>query len=87
LYSRFATHLTDNRATGLWLYSIFEFQRGIGNVIGGLAGGFLVVDEAVLVDGRYGFGKYIGVIAFAGIGMLTSSLGAMGHFWKGNNIM
>ncbi|PMD60225.1 MFS general substrate transporter [Hyaloscypha bicolor E] len=89
LYSRFATHLTDNRATGLWLYSIFEFQRGIGNVIGGLAGGFLVVDEAGLVDGMYGLGKYMGVIAFAGIGMLTSSLGAMGHFWKGkqHNVM
>jgi len=43
LYCCSATALTNERdeveegtkrATGLWLYSIFEFQRGVGNMLG-----------------------------------------------------
>jgi MFS family permease len=33
LYCRFVTSLSSERATGLWLYAIFDFQRGVGNVV------------------------------------------------------
>ena len=41
LYRRFVTALTDKPTAGLWLYSIFEFQRGIGNLVGGPVSGIL----------------------------------------------
>ena len=44
LYCRFVTALTDMSATGLWLYSIFEFQRGVGNLVGGSVSSIFVGD-------------------------------------------
>jgi sugar phosphate permease len=81
LYCRFATSLTSQRATGLWLYSIFEFQRGAGNIIGGTVSG-LVIKGPVDATG-YGMGKYEGVVLLAGGSLLISSLGSFGWFFRG----
>lgn len=81
LYCRFATSLTSQRATGLWLYSIFEFQRGAGNIIGGTVSG-LLVKGPVNATG-YGMGKYEGVVLLGGGSLLISSLGALGWFFRG----
>ena len=73
LYCRFVTVLTDKPATGLWLYSIFEFQRGIGNLIGGPVSGILMRDV-------YTVPKYENLILFIGITFSISSLGGMSYW-------
>ncbi len=70
--------LTDKPAAGLWLYSIFEFQRGVGNLIGGSMSGILVTDVSTAA-------KYKNLILFIGIAFLTSSLGGLSYwFFKGH---
>jgi MFS family permease len=81
LYCRFATTLTDQRASGLWLYSIFEFQRGAGNIIGGPVSGLLT--NTSLVATGYGVVKYERLVLFVGIAFLIGSLGGIGWFSKG----
>jgi hypothetical protein len=80
LYCRFATALTGRRATVLWLYSILEFQRGAGNIIGGSVSGLLAKEPLDLTG--YGVIKYEGVILFVGVGLLVSSLGGAGVFFE-----
>jgi sugar phosphate permease len=70
LYCRFATSLTSQRATGLWLYSIFEFQRGAGNIIGGSVSGLLVKVNVAATS--YSMGKYDGIVLLVGGSMLVS---------------
>ena len=81
LYCRFATSLTSQRATGLWLYSIFEFQRGVGNIIGGSTSELLV--KGKLDATSYGMGKYDGLVLLVGGSMIVSSLGGFGWFFRG----
>jgi hypothetical protein len=81
LYCRFATSLTSQRATGLWLYSIFEFQRGAGNIIGGSVSGLLVKVNVAATS--YSMGKYDGIVLLVGGSMLVSSLGGFGWFFRG----
>lgn len=81
LYCRLASSLTSQRATGLWLYSIFEFQRGAGNILGGVVSGLLVRGEPD--EAGFGMGKYEGVVLLVGLAMLTSSLGGFGWFFRG----
>lgn len=91
LYCRFATALTNEvdgggvedgckRATGLWLYSIFEFQRGLGNIVGGVVSGVIVKGEVVEI--AYGVGRYQWLVVFVGGCMLISCLGGFGWFLK-----
>lgn len=92
LYCRFATALTSHgergsevekgsqRATGLWLYSIFEFQRGVGNIVGGVVSGVIV--KGGVVEVAYGVGRYQWLVLLAGGSMLIGSLGAFGWFVK-----
>jgi sugar phosphate permease len=76
LYYRFVTLLTNKPATGLWLYSIFEFQRGVGNLIRGSVSGILVRDVSTAA-------KYENLILFVGIAFLTSSLSGLSYcFFK-----
>jgi predicted MFS family arabinose efflux permease len=78
LYCRFVTALTDKPATGLWLYSIFEFQRGVGNLIGGSVSGILVKDVSIAA-------MYSNLILFVGIAFLASSLGGLSYWvFKGH---
>jgi len=78
MYCRFATSLSGERATGLWLYAIFEFQRGVGNIAGGVVSGLLVKGEVVEV--AYGVGRYEWLVLLVGGSMLVSSLGGFGWF-------
>ncbi|KAE9364850.1 MFS general substrate transporter [Stipitochalara longipes BDJ] len=89
LYCRFATALTidgdgvdraSQRATGLWLYSILEFQRGVGNIAGGVVSGIIVKREVVEV--AYGVGRYQWLVVLVGGCMLVSCLGGFGWFVK-----
>lgn len=86
LYCRFVTNLTSTssemsqRATGLWLYSIFEFQRGVGNIIGGVVSGLLVTGP--VKDFGYGVGRYEWLVLLVGGSMLVSSLGGLGNFLR-----
>jgi MFS family permease len=78
LYCRFATSLSSERATGLWLYSIFDFQRGVGNIVGGVVSELLVKGEVVEV--AYGVGRYEWLVLLVGGSMLVSSFGGLGWF-------
>jgi len=80
LYARFATELTKERGTGLWLYSVFEFQRGMGTVIGGSLSG-LLTGPALNIAG-YGLIKYEGLILLVGVSNLISSFGGIGWFFR-----
>jgi MFS family permease len=81
LYCRFATALTDESSTGLWLYSIFEFQRGASSIVGSLCSGFLVNSDIDLRS--FGISKYQGVVLLVGSSMLASCLGGIGWFCRG----
>lgn len=85
LYSRFVTVLTNDRDTGLWLYSIFEAQRGAGNIVGGVASGYLLQSE--VVKGAYGLGRYMWVVVFVGAAFAVSAaVGVPGLVVRGDQI-
>jgi MFS family permease len=73
LYCRFVTVLTNKPAAGLWLYSIFEFQRGIGNLVGGPVSG-------ILAKNVHTAAKYENLILFVGVAFLVSSLGGLSYW-------
>jgi hypothetical protein len=73
LYCRFVTALTNEPAAGLWLYSIFEFQSGLGSLVGGVVASALVGDI-------YAAEKYLPLILFIGIAFFTSSLSGMSYW-------
>jgi len=77
LYSRFVTSLTKDPATGLWVYSMLELQRGVGNIVGGLVTAPLVRGE---IKNAYGMGRYQNLILGIGAAFLISSLGVIGWF-------
>lgn len=70
----------NQRATGLWLYSIFDFQRGVGNIVGGVVSGALVKGRVVEVS--YGAGKYEWLVVLVGGSLFVSCLGGSGWFVK-----
>ena len=73
LFCRFVTALTDKPAAGLWLYSIFELQRGIGNLVGGPVSG-------ILAKNVHTAAKYENLILFIGVAFLVSSLGGLSYW-------
>lgn len=79
LYCRFVTTLTDDRAMGLWLYSIFEFQRGAGSILGGSLTGLLMNKPP---GSGYGVGNYETLILAIGGSFLISSVGGIGWFFR-----
>ena len=74
LYCRFVTALTDKSVIGLWLHSIFEFQCGIGNIIGWSVSSILVRDISMAA-------KYENLILFVGIAFLISSLRGLSYWF------
>jgi sugar phosphate permease len=72
LYCRFVTVLTNKPAAGLWLYSIFEFQRGIGNLIRGPMSSILAKNVHIVA-------KYENLILFIGVAFLVSSLSGLSY--------
>jgi len=80
LYCRFVTALTDEPAMGLFVYSIFEFERGLGNILAGPISSSLISKS---IDGHaYGIAKYERLIIFVGVTFLVSSLGGLGYFFE-----
>lgn len=73
LYCRFATSLTDNQPTQTWLYSMFESQRGLLIVVGGVLSGTLVGETTEFK--KFGAGNYEKLILLVGVSLITSSLG------------
>lgn len=72
LYYYFITALTNKPATGLQLYSIFEFQHKIRNLIRGSISSILVRDVSIVA-------KYENLILFISITFLTSSLSNLSY--------
>jgi MFS family permease len=79
LWAGFNAALTDNPATGLWLYGLLAFQRGLGNILAG------PISVALLkLTSKYENpdqpAAYKPTIIFVVITLLISSLGGMAHF-------
>ncbi len=72
LYYRFVTVLTNKPTIGLQLYSIFEFQQGIGNLVRGPV-------SSILAKNVHTAAKYENLILFVGIAFLVSSLGRLSY--------
>jgi sugar phosphate permease len=84
LYCRFATSLTSHQPTQTWLYSIFESQRGMVIIAGGIMSGTMVGGNVDLE--MYGAGSYENLILAIGISLPASSLGGVGWFFRGRTI-
>ncbi|KAE9369326.1 MFS general substrate transporter [Stipitochalara longipes BDJ] len=84
LYCRFATSLTSHKPTQTWLYSIFESQRGVVIIAGGIMSGTMVGGKSNV--NSYGAGSYEDLILAIGISLLASSLGGLGWFFRGRTI-
>jgi MFS family permease len=80
LWCRFVTSFSNERTTGLWLYSILECQRGFGSIIGGFVAALLIQSDVISVE--YGLGAYRNIILFVGVSMGAASLVVFG--WRGS---
>ena len=60
LYSRLSRRISDeNEATGMTTYSMFLFERGLGNIVTGPVSGVLVgMGNGSAQTGQYALGKY-----------------------------
>ena len=84
LCSRFATMLApDGDVAGQnWLFTVFDVQRGVGIIVGGVVSGNLVgLGGGVVEIGSYGVGMYRVLILFVGTSFLVSALGGVGWFY------
>lgn len=83
LWPRFIAVLTENPATGLWLYGLLAFQRGLGNILAGpisvallkMMAKFVREDEAA---------AYRPLILFVVATLVISSFGGFGFFCRKN---
>lgn len=82
-YSRFANILTNDQPTQTWLYNIFESQRGLVIILGGIASSTLV--QAAKGPNNGGTGGYERLILFIGISFAISSIGGVGWFFRGKS--
>jgi hypothetical protein len=72
LYCRFVIVLTDKPIIGLWLYNIFKFQRGVGNLVRGPVSGILARDVHIAA-------KYKNLILFVDMAFLVGSLSGLSY--------
>jgi MFS family permease len=81
LMARFVSTLTVDTPTGLWLYGVFAFQRGIGNVASGPLSAVILrmVETSHKQDLAAGFRE---LILFVGICLIAASIGGLGFFWR-----
>jgi MFS family permease len=81
-YPRFVTILTSDPATGLWLYGLLAFGRGVGNVVAGP----LSAEILGFMDGKSAHpdqaASYRYLIIYVGAAFLISAFGALGYFWR-----
>jgi hypothetical protein len=76
LYPRFVTTLTEDSATGLWLYGIFAFERGLGNVVAGPVSGLLLQGRSTGLSSDPS--AYKPLIIFVGSAFIVSGFGGVG---------
>jgi MFS family permease len=82
LTTRFCSACVSDPPTVLWLYGIFAFGRGIGNVVAGPLSGEILN----FIDRKMGNThdpmslRYL--IVFVSVCMLLSSLGGLGYIWR-----
>jgi len=81
LFSRFVSSVTPHNSTGLWLYGVFAFQRGIGSVASGPLSAFLLKQMDPENEDDYR-SSYRTLILFVGACLVTSSLGGVAYFWR-----
>jgi MFS family permease len=85
LFASFNKVLTDSPATGLWLYGLLAFQRGLGNI---LAGPISV--ELFRMTSRYSLpdrpAAYKPTIVFVVVSLVLASLGGLAHFFPKRHI-
>jgi len=81
LVTRFVSALTSDAPTGLWLYGLLAFQRGVGNVASGPLSAFLLqtISMENQTDMAAGFRN---LIYFVGACLLAASVGGLGFIWK-----
>ena len=72
LWAKMGLILTNDPTASLVTYSIFAFEKGVGNVLVGPISNLLNVPT--ITKGSYGAEKYRGIVLFTGVCMLISSL-------------
>ena len=80
LWGRMCTEVSDNNSGALASYSVFSFEKGIGNVLSGPISGALISQTTIL--GSYGILRYENLILFTGGCMLLSSLTMVAWYVK-----
>jgi MFS family permease len=81
LVTRFVSVITSDGPTGLWLYGILAFQRGIGNVASGPLSAFLLSKMDIQRMSNMEFG-YRHLIWYVGASLLAATSGGIGFFWR-----
>jgi len=81
LYARFVSCLTNDPAIGLWLYGMFAFQRGVGNVVSGPVSGELLKMVSKKLKSNPA-AAYQPLILFVGMAFVVAAFGGVGYFFQ-----
>ena len=77
--------LSDDPTAGLATYSVFAFQKGIGNVLAGPISAALLLGNTNTTS--YGVLRYQNIVILTGAGMLLSSLSVGAWYLKSTSSM
>ncbi|MCJ1358242.1 MAG: hypothetical protein MMC33_008241, partial [Icmadophila ericetorum] len=75
LWARMGTTLSDDPHAALAIYSVFAFEKGIGNVLAGPISAALISDTTI--PHVYGVGRYRQIILFAGGSITLVAIGVL----------
>lgn len=81
LYARFVSCLTDDPSIGLWLYGMFAFQRGVGNIVSGPISSELLKTVRGRLESDPA-AAYQPLILFVGMAFVVAALGGVGYFFQ-----
>jgi len=85
LWGRMGMALSDDPTAALATYSVFAFQKGIGNVLAGPISAALLIGTTNTMS--YGVLRYQNIIILTGVGMLLSSLSVGAWYLKPTSSM
>lgn len=71
IWARMSTVITDDATSGPMVFSLLNFGKGIGNVLAGPIGGFLISDSRSI--GASSSVSYRGIVVFTGACMFSSA--------------
>ncbi|MCJ1395221.1 hypothetical protein MMC18_008104 [Xylographa bjoerkii] len=80
LWGRMGMALSDDPTAALATYSVFAFQKGIGNVLAGPISAALLIGTTDATS--YGVLRYQNIVILTGVGMLLSSLSVGAWYLK-----